>query len=207
MNIQPNNSYNISYGHSTPKNASSSWGRFKARIKQRIVDTIPQITFKDDKNTLDKYQKIDKTISKPAENRLIMGATALLTQPAIDYYNHRVDEDTRKVSRNRTLAKIIAGTSVGIVVRGSCFKLVEKMTNPEGGSKYSKALIPDNYIGKFKKFPALLNNHRSALSTGIAILAMCFTNFLIDAPLTVYLTNKFNSKTSYLKKETEAKHG
>ena len=42
----------------------------------------------------------------------------------------------------------------------------------------------------------LLKNYRSALSTAVAILAMCFTNFAIDAPLTVYLTNKFNDKTA-----------
>ena len=86
-------------------------------------------TFKDDKDTINKCIEGDKTLSNPAKNRLIMGATALLTQPAIDYYNHRVDDETRTVSRNRTIAKILAGTTVGIAVRGSCYKLVEKMTN------------------------------------------------------------------------------
>ena len=36
------------------------------------------------------------------------------------------------------------------------------------------------------KNPKLMKNYRSALSTGIAIAAMCVTNFVADAPLTVF---------------------
>ena len=124
-----------------------------------------------------------------------MGATALATQPAIDYYNHKVDQETREISRNRTIAKILVGTLVGIIVRGSCYKLVQKMTDLVGKGKYSKALIPQKYYDEFFKNPKLLENYRSALSTGSAICAMCFTNFAIDAPLTVRATNKFNAMT------------
>lgn len=182
MNIQ-NDYNNISmYG-------KSNWWR---RAKQAAFDKLPEKTFKDDK--LDKYAKIGNTISRPAENRGIMGLTALILQPLIDFCNDRVDDATRTVSVCRTIAKIIAGTCVGMVVRGSCFKLVEKMTEPDGKGKYSKSLLPEKYIHKLAKKLEYLKNYRNALSTGIAILAMCITNFAIDAPLTAYLTNKFTEK-------------
>ncbi len=184
------------------------WSSFKNSIKQKIIDAVPQATIKDGAKRIERWKTVDEKISKPAENRLIMGATALVTQPVIDYNNHKVDEETRRVSRNRTIAKILAGTGVGIVVRGSCYKLVNKMTDINGKGKYSKALIPKSYIGKFSKTVKFLRNYKSALSTGMAILAMCVTNFAIDAPLTVYLTNKFNAMTDPSKsKNKEGNNG
>lgn len=184
------------------------WSSFKNSIKQKIIDAVPQATIKDGTKRIERWKTVDEKISKPAENRLIMGATALVTQPVIDYNNHKVDEETRRVSRNRTIAKILAGTGVGIVVRGSCYKLVNKMTDINGKGKYSKALIPKSYIGKFSKTVKFLRNYKSALSTGMAILAMCVTNFAIDAPLTVYLTNKFNAMTDPSKsKNKEGNNG
>ena len=203
MNIQPN-SNNISM--TGAKN--SSWKSFKDRIKQNVLDTLPSATFKDDK-AVDTWKKIDEKISKPAENRLIMGASALLTQPLIDSNNKKVDEETRRVSRNRTIAKILVGTSVGICIRGSCYNLVQKMTDPKGSLTYSKKLLPKEYINKFTKEPTFLKNYRSALSTALAILVMSVTNFLIDAPLTALLTNKLNSKKqeNATENETEVIYG
>ena len=63
------------------------------------------------------------------EQRIILGATALATQPFFDYYNKNVDEDTRKVSTARTIAKIIAGTAVGIAVRLLFIKGFRKFSN------------------------------------------------------------------------------
>ena len=40
-----------------------------------------------------------------------------------------------------------------------------------------------------------MKNYRSALSTGVAIAAMCVTNFVADAPLTVFLTNHLTRAT------------
>ena len=48
---------------------------------------------------------------------MILGATALATQPVIDLKNKEVDEETRMTSVARTIAKIVAGTIVGVVVR------------------------------------------------------------------------------------------
>jgi hypothetical protein len=124
-----------------------------------------------------------------------MGATAIMSQPTIDYYNKKVDEDTRVIARNRTIAKIIVGTLVGIAVRGSSYELVRKMTNINGIKSYSKALLPKNYSSELIKDKVLLDNYRSAISTALAILAMCYTNFAIDAPLTAYLTNYLNEKS------------
>lgn len=173
-----------------------SWSSFKNSIKQRVIDAVPVSTIKDGTKRVEKWKYFDEKMSKPAENRFIMGATAMVTQPVIDYNNHKVDQETRRVSRNRTIAKILAGTGVGMIVRGSCYSLVKKMTDVNGKSKYSQALLPTEFLKDLTKDAKLLKNYRSALSTAVAILAMCFTNFAIDAPLTVYLTNKFNDKTA-----------
>lgn len=181
---------------------TNCWKNFNKRIKQKMLDVIPSSTLKDTRKRVERWEKIDGMISRPAENRLIMGATALVTQPAIDYYNHKVDEETRRVSRNRTIAKILAGTGVGILVRGTCYGIISKMTNLNGKSKFSKALIPKHYIDKLAADPKLLKNYRNTFSMGIALLAMCVTNFVLDAPITVYLTNKLNAKN-----EKEVKNG
>ena len=201
MNVQSNyinNNYNVSMqGKSKPN------GKFFSRIKnkmekfeQKVLDKLPEREIKSDENTLNKKRKFDSFISRPAVNRLIMGVTAILFQPAIDYYNHRVDEETRTVSRNRTIAKIIAGTLVGMAVRGSSYHLIKKMTNPEGIKKVHKFFLPKDYVEQnLVSGSKELDNYRSALSTITALVAMVFTNFAIDAPATVYLTNKFNAKS------------
>ena len=188
MYIQPNNNNVNMYGS---KNKPNFW----KRIKQKVFDALPDATFNDTKGKLDKLNKFSDRISRPAENRLLMGATAIMSQPTIDYYNKKVDEDTRVIARNRTIAKIIVGTLVGIAVRGSSYELVRKMTNINGIKSYSKALLPKNYSSELIKDKVLLDNYRSAISTALAILAMCYTNFAIDAPLTAYLTNYLNEKS------------
>ena len=172
-----------------------NWQSFKNVIKQKVIDAVPETTIKDGAKRVQRWKSVDERISKPAENRLIMGATAIITQPVIDYHNHKVDQETRRVSRNRTISKILAGTTVGIIVRGSCYGIVEKMTDLNGNGKYSKSLLPTKFLKDLAQDAKLLKNYRSALSTAVAIFVMCFTNFLIDAPLTLYLTNKLNAKT------------
>ncbi len=190
MNIQPiqNNDLAMGKGPNKPNPRS-----IKNRIKQYIVDAAPTNTFNDGENTLKNWIKFDEKMSRPAENRGVMGGTAILLQPAIDASNKRVDKETRQVSICRTIAKIIAGTGVGMLVRGSAYKMVENMTNPEAKDKCARKLLPSKYIEELSKNPKLMKNYRSALSTGIAIAAMCITNFALDAPLTVFLTNKFTA--------------
>ncbi len=193
MNIQPIQSSNISATGSPGK--KSAWEALKVRAKQYLLDALPEATFKDSPDKLKRWDKIDKFVSRPAENRAIMGTTALMTQPWIDSRNSDVNSDTRWMSRNRTIAKIVAGMSVGILVRGGVYKLVERFTDVTKNSKHAKTLIPIDSLLEAIGNSTFLNNHKSALSTGIAILVMCVTNFIIDAPLTVYLTNKMNART------------
>jgi len=187
MYIQPN--YNNVNMRGSEKNSG-----FWKRLKQKALDAIPEATFKDGTKNMAKWKKYDEAASHPAKNRLIMGVTALATQPAIDYYNHKVDKETREVSRIRTIAKILAGTAVGIAVRGSCYKLVTNMTQIKGNGRFSKALLPTKYLKELIEVKKFMDNYKSALSTSLAILAMSVTNFVIDAPLTVFLTNHFNEK-------------
>ncbi len=190
MNIQPNS------------NNISMHGKFSDRIMQKVLDALPSKTVKESAKKLDKWKKIDDIISRPAENRAILGATALVTQPLIDSYNPKVDEETRTVSRNRTIAKIIAGAGVGVfVVRGPLYKLIVNMTNLKGKSKYSKFLIPKKSLSEISSNEEFLKHYRSALSMGLVLIANCVTNFVLDAPLTIFLTNKLN------KQEKEVKRG
>ena len=211
---QINSSYNVNmYGAPPKPNPKSGKGGIRGawkRFKQKVLDTLPNKDFNDSARNLKKWEDYDKILSRPAENRLIMGATALVTQPAIDYCNHKVDEETREISRNRTIAKIVVGTAVGMLVRGSSYKLVEKMTNIRSKSKWGKMLLPTkNLKTLLKDNQRLLKTYRNALSTGMAILAMCVTNFAIDAPLTIFLTNYLNEKRKEEKisKKEEIKKG
>lgn len=200
MNIQPITYNDVTMGKAPKKPNPKS---LADRIKQKIVDAAPSTTFNDGEQILKNWVRFDERMSKPAENRGVMGATAIILQPSIDASNKRVDDETRHVSICRTIAKIVAGTGVGMVVRGSAYKAVEKMTDPEAKGSYGKTLLPKKYIEELAQNPKLMKNYRSALSTGIAIAAMCVTNFLVDAPLTVFLTNHL-TKATMLKNPKEA---
>lgn len=191
MNIQP-----INNSVSMQGNQNNFWNSIKRRVVQKAIDAVPQHTVKDSAKKIEAWEKIDGFMSRPAENRGIMGATALLTQPAIDSHNHKVDEETRRVSRNRTIAKILAGTGVGmLVVRGPIYRGILAMTDINGNSKFSKALIPKKYLKEISENPKFLKNYRSALAMAIALEAMCVTNFALDAPFTAWLTNWLNEET------------
>ena len=176
---------------------------------QKILNKFPEHTKKETDRTLKRMQRFDDISSHPAWNRAIMGATAICTQPFFDKYNHRVDEETRAVSTNRTIAKICVGTLVGIMVRGSIYKLAEKMTDIKGKAKYSHALLPKKYMAEIAKNEKFLKNYRSTLAMSLALAAMCFTNFLIDAPLTIFFTNLLNDRRNKQKQklQKEAKNG
>lgn len=135
---------------------------------------------------------IGKNLSS-AENRLILGASALLSQPFIDASNKEVDAETRRYSVCRTIAKIIAGTLTGYSIRKLCIKSIDAFSKSAGEIK------PDM---KFKKMRTLLtptlkytaeelSQYKNTLGTILALGVMVFTNFLIDAPLTKALTNLF----------------
>lgn len=183
MNIVPANN-NVSM-----QGAPQGWKNFKKRVTQKILDTLPSSTYEDSAKKLERWNKFNERMSRPAENRAIMGATAILAQPGIDALNPNTDDETRLMSVVKDVSKIGVGTTVGICVRGSVYKLVEKFTNPLGKTKHSKSLLPSKYIEELAKNPAILKNYRSALSTAMALCVMLFTNFAIDMPLTLLLTN------------------
>ena len=138
------------------------------------------------------------------QNRFILGVTALGTQPWIELQNKDVDKKTREMSCARICAKIIAGTTVGVLVRSLSIKSIENFTHsPEelktmakAGKKISKwhtALIPSNMTPKtFAESGKFVGMHRKALGTFIGIGVGLFTNFALDAPITNFLTNIFS---------------
>ena len=142
------------------------------------------------------------------EQRIVLGATALLSQPFFDYFNKNVNEDTRKVSTARTVAKIVAGTLVGVAVRILCIKGFRKFSNYDlkivNGcvEKVLPKTNKDVFVPVFAKLKKGMtvdefkNDYENYVKTGGVIgasLAMIATNFLLDAPLTNILTNKMTS--------------
>ena len=148
---------------------------------------LPNIRL-DDK-TFKTVCKIGQFISNPVGNRLVLAGTGILLQPTIDYYNKKVDRKTREVSAIRTASKIIAGTGVGLVIRGACLKLAQ---NPK--------FIPDIIKGNANK----IKNFQIAFSTIAAMAVMTVTNFLLDAPLTTKLSNTWLEKRAQ-KEQKEVK--
>ena len=137
-----------------------------------------------------------KYISAP-ENRLIIGVSALVSQPFIDYYNKKVDEETRRVSCARTIAKTIAGMITGYSVRAGFSKLVQK--HSEFGAK-NNFFTPSNASKSLKH---AYKQYQNAMGMTLAIAGLIITNFAIDAPLTNFLTNYLTPK---IKKPKEGKH-
>ncbi|MBQ8460667.1 hypothetical protein IJ541_11295 [bacterium] len=140
---------------------------------------------------------IGKHVSSP-QNRLILGATALMSQPFIDLHNRKVDEETRKVSAARTVAKIIAGTTTGFLIRYGCIKAIDyccmlpsQITKLTKFPRLRTLFTPDSAISGVLKD---LGHYKQSLGTIISLAVMVFTNFAIDAPLTKFLTNKFVDK-------------
>lgn len=172
---------------------SNSISRFSSAVTQRVVNVVPQMTVSNEK-ALNSLKWIGEKVSSP-QNRLILGVTALMSQPFIDLSNKKVDEDTRKVSAARTVAKIIAGTLTGVAIRSGCIHAIDAFT------KLPTQITPDM---KFRKLRTLftptaamqgfledLSQYKKSFGTIFSLFVMVFTNFLIDAPLTKFLTNKF----------------
>lgn len=153
---------------------------------------------------------IDKASSLHSpEQRLIMGVTALATQPFIDLNNKKADEDTRILSTCRTIAKIIAGTISGVIVRSGCIHYIEKLSKEikindqvvKRGILCPKRLFPSLAIEKGNIYDNKVASYNKTLGTAAAIGVMLFTNFLWDAPVTKKLTNFFYAKAT--KKEVK----
>lgn len=141
---------------------------------RKIYNAIPNFKPIAGDNMIGWIEKFGRKCSS-AEQRLILGATAIVMQPAIDAHNKSVDEKTRKVSVARTIGKVIAGTLTGFLIRKGCIKAMDlKMFKPSNAAKVSK----DAY-----------DQYKNAMGTIVALVVMSFTNFIIDAPLTKFITN------------------
>ena len=161
---------------------------------RRVYNSIPNTVFKKD-YWIDKVALMGKKCSS-AEQRLILGVTALVTQPFIDAHNKSVDEGTRKVSVARTIGKIIAGTLTGFAIRKGCIKAIGAWSKKAGDVDKAGNLIKLNKLntfftpkGKLANNPDAFEQYKNALGTIVALVVMMFTNFLIDAPLTKFITN------------------
>ena len=156
------------------------------RFEQGALDLLPDATFNKPK-TVKMISDIGHDISS-AENRLILGVTALMTQPFIDAKNKNVDEETRRVSVCRTIAKIIAGTLTGYAIRKGAIKAIRAWSQlpAPGVSRYRTLFTPK---GARSTNTEAFKQYQNAMGTVVALVVMMFTNFIIDAPLTKFLTN------------------
>lgn len=171
------------------------------KITDKIVKLIPERKF--DNGRVEKLINwFGKNISTP-ENRVIIGASALASQPFIDYYNKDVDEKTRKVSCARTIGKTIAGTLTGYAVRAGFIKLTKNYSElgDVGVKKIRKFFTPSN--AKLDR-PYAYKQYQNAMGMLLAIGGLIITNFAIDAPLTNFLTNLINKR--FEEKPKEAKN-
>lgn len=178
-----------------------------SNLQQGIINSIPQTTYTSDKS-ISRIGKIGKEISS-AEQRLILGASALMSQPFIDAHNRNVDEDTRKVSVARTIAKIVAGTFTGYFIRKGCIKAIGACSKlPEKGvPKFKSMFVPTAKDLKIDVKSDAFKQYQNALGTVVALVVMMVTNFAIDLPLTKFLTNFFVDKTQERDKKIAEKSG
>lgn len=161
-----------------------------------------------------------------AWQRLIAGVTAIFTQPFFDLHNKDADEETRITSCARTISKIVVGTVVGVAIRAACINLIGNFTRNEATEKHlkesnkkfktltelEKSPITHCLLDKnaFKKATYReIKKYRGALGTFAALGVMIFSNFLIDAPWTMKMTNFLAPKMleKYGDKKTNSSEG
>jgi len=165
------------------------------RISQRLFDLIPNRTIKDPK-LLKKLYKVGDVLGRPMPNRLIMGVTAIMSQPFIDEHNKRVDEETARASRNRTIGKIVAGCFVGCCVRGGVYELVQRCTNKDiSVDRWNNLFTPRiSTTTSPTLFKNRMRNYKTVLATILSCIIMLGTNVLFDMPLTTAISNFLNKK-------------
>lgn len=174
---------------------------------KNLYNKVPSINIAKTK-VINKVAKIGEKWTSP-QQRVIMGCTAILTQPFIDAKNKRVDEETRRVSVARTIAKIIVGTTTGFAVRYMCIKGIQYSSKtlkdiPKNANKFSKKLqtlfTPDNSV---HLTDSAMKQYQNAMGTFVSLGIMLFTNFLVDAPWTKKLTNVLISVDNCMRGENK----
>lgn len=160
----------------------------------RIVQRLPKREFNGGRG-----EKVinffSKHVSVP-ESRVIIGASMLACQPFIDLYNKDVDEKTRIISCAKTIAKNVVGIVTGFSIRAGFIKFAQNYSQ-------ISTKIGDKEVKNARKIftPSIVQNipnvdkthayrqYQSTMGTLLAVAGMVFTNFLVDAPLTILLTN------------------
>lgn len=158
-------------------------------VKRRIFDMIPNITIKD----TPALSNLGSFINRPDVNRLIMGATAILTQPFIDKHNPDVDKETAEASMCRTIGKIVAGTTVGCIVRSGIYYLMDACTSLDPNAlNWKKLLMPTPHMQRLVSTNNgnWYKNYKNVLATSLGLIVMLGTNVLLDVPLTKYISTK-----------------
>ena len=163
-------------------NNQVSFGSFYDKFFKSLPD-------KDLKNPVH-YTKLGHALASPHINRTVLGVAAFATQPWMDLLNPKVDKDTAISSMLRTISKILVCSSIGFVVRGSSYYIVDKFAKASK-EEGSTLLTPDAILKKndVELRRRMLKIHKNSLSTVLALSVMVFTNFLADAPLTTKLSN------------------
>lgn len=135
------------------------------------------------------------------QQRLALGVSAMVIQPIIDRNNKNLDKETREISAKRSFAKGLVGMTTGIIVRGGCMKGVEiALAKDNMVDKLAKIVTPEKTEEALEKTKDYIKNqggakqYASVIGTVAALGIMLFTNFLIDAPVTNWLTNKLTKK-------------
>ena len=160
-----------------------------------IYNRIPQVTVTR-KGINNAVEHIGRKWTSP-QQRLIMGATAVMLQLPIDARNSNIDADTKKAAVAKNLAKIIVGTATGVAIRHFTIKAIKAFSVPFDAlpknitpisRKIKTFFTPENITSKMTDE---LSQYRNSMGTIISLLIMLFTNFAIDAPWTNKLTNFF----------------
>ena len=158
-----------------------------------VYNKIPSYTVAQ-KSVNNAVSYIGKKITSP-QQRVILGATAIFTQPFIDAHNKHVDDDTKVVSVAKTISKILVGTLTGFAVRSFIIKAQKTLAKTASEvsrdtkpllKKLQTCLTPKEFQNASKDE---ISQYRNAMGTVISLLVMLVTNFEIDAPWTNSLTN------------------
>jgi len=142
-------------------------------------------------------------------NRAFLGATALPLFTMFDCFN-APDKETRNNSLAKTWAKVIVGTATGVAVRFAGFRFAKRFASARADriGEFGAILVDERKLGslcfpksRIKNYKAskeecadYILNYQKAFGTYSAVVAMLFTNFLIDMPLTILLTDFFRQK-------------
>ncbi len=163
-------------------------------------------------------KNIGQTLHSPHQ-RFIQGAVALSIQPFVDLYNKKADDETRAVSTARTIGKIVAGTLVGVTMRAGVIALTRKFSNYQlaPGAKFVSEIVrkspKDIFTPQIKlpskvpvaEFQAGYENYIKTVGNVVATIGMIFTNFMIDAPLTAFITKHLKGPVKSFIDKTEHK--